>query len=221
MVDPLDMMEEAIYHLAQLPITPDMIDYVGRKASQVIPKILCSHPHLSSSSSDAAIPSIVTFVMSVVEKSSVSMPTLMTSLVYLNRLRLRLPLTTSGKPTSTHRVFLTALILAAKNVNDVSPKNKHWARYSSMSSNTNVRFGFHVAEINVMERQLLHQLDWNMRVSVEDLYYQLEPLLAAIHAHHFLATRQLKADICYRCIIRTRTPPNLAIDPPSNTVRYK
>lgn len=49
-------------------------------------------------------------------------------------------------PCTCHRVFLSTLIVTAKYVNDTSPKNRHWARYSSV---------FSVAEVNLMEKQLL------------------------------------------------------------------
>ena len=79
-----------------------------------------------------------------------------------------------------HRIFLAALILSAKFLNDSSPKNKHWAEYS------NVRgfepFGFSRTEVNLMEKQLLFLLDWDLNISEEDLYTHLEPFLAPIRS---------------------------------------
>lgn len=65
-----------------------------------------------------------------------------------------------------HRVFLAVLICAAKYLNDSSPKNMHWTKYG--------RF-FSSAEVNLMEKQLLYLLDYNLRVTEEDLCAQLEP----------------------------------------------
>lgn len=45
-----------------------------------------------------------------------------------------------------HRVFLASLIVAAKYLNDQSPKNKHWSAHSTV---------FSVGEVNLMEKQLL------------------------------------------------------------------
>jgi len=81
-------------------------------------------------------------------------------------------------PCTTHRIFLASLILAAKNLNDSSPKNKHWARYSAVRGFEN--FGFSITEVNLMEKQLLFLLDWDLRINPDDLYFHLEPFLAPI-----------------------------------------
>lgn len=65
-----------------------------------------------------------------------------------------------------HRVFLAVLICAAKYLNDSSPKNMHWFKYG--------RF-FSAAEVNLMEKQLLYLLDYNLRVTEEDLCAQMGP----------------------------------------------
>ena len=50
-------------------------------------------------------------------------------------------------PCTRHRVFLAALVCAAKYLNDSTPKNKHWAVYARV---------FETAEINLMEKQMVH-----------------------------------------------------------------
>jgi hypothetical protein len=79
---------------------------------------------------------------------------------------------------TAHRIFLASLILAAKNLNDSSPKNKHWARYTTVRGFDS--FGFSLTEVNLMEKQLLGLLDWDLRVTEDDLYFHLEPFLAPI-----------------------------------------
>jgi len=103
----------------------------------------------------------------------------MSTLVYLNRLKSRLQPMAKGLRCTTHRIFLAALILAAKYLNDSSPKNKHWANYSCISTQA-YNFGFSRTEVNLMEKQLLYLLDWDLRINEEDLYRELDHFLAPI-----------------------------------------
>jgi G1/S-specific cyclin PLC1 len=106
----------------------------------------------------------------------------MSSLIYLERLQKRLPPVAKGMRCTGHRIFLASLILAAKDLNDSSPKNKHWARYSVVRGCDG--FGFSLTEVNLMEKQLLFLLDWDLRITPEDLYATLEPFLTPIIEKH-------------------------------------
>ncbi|KAH7383305.1 hypothetical protein BKA66DRAFT_417675 [Pyrenochaeta sp. MPI-SDFR-AT-0127] len=187
--------QAALDHFVQLPVSQDMISYLAQKATQVIrceqssdlnknlpPTPPASPPqHAARHPTEAPMPSVEEFITSLVERSHVQVPTLMTSLIYLSRLRSRLPPVAKGMRCTVHRIFLASLILAAKNLNDSSPKNKHWARYSAVRGYEN--FGFSITEVNLMEKQLLFLLDWDLRINPEDLYYHLEPFLAPIRVH--------------------------------------
>ncbi|KAI9714255.1 MAG: hypothetical protein M1820_000214 [Bogoriella megaspora] len=188
--------EAALDYFVHLPVSRDMISYLATKASQVIrcdpepqlnknlpptPPATPPQQHGSTFARDPSLPSVEAFITALVEKSHVQIPTLMSSLVYLHRLQRKLPSVAKGMRCTVHRIFLASLILAAKNLNDSSPKNKHWARYTSVPGYE--YFGFSITEVNLMEKQLLCLLDWDLRITQEDLFYHFEPFLAPIRQY--------------------------------------
>lgn len=125
---------------------------------------------------DESLPTVDEFITQLVVSSNVQVPTLMATLVYLTRLKSKLQPMARGLRCTTHRIFLASLILAAKYLNDSSPKNKHWARYTHINSDA-YSFGFSRTEVNLMEKQLLFLLEWDLRISEQDLYRELDTFL--------------------------------------------
>lgn len=144
----------------------DYIILISREIEQILPLSI-----------NWKCPPLVEFISNVVSSSCVPISTLLATPVYIKRLRLKL----SPKPrvigSTGHCVFFSCLILAAKYLNDVAPKNNHWSWWSYMIWQ-NTYFGFNQFEVNLMERQLLQMLDWDIRITDLDIYNAFKaPLL--------------------------------------------
>lgn len=173
------------------PVTEAMIEHLVNRTNEVI---ACDSPADNKRSPQPAeadegpIPTLKEFITRLVVCSNVQVPTLMSSLVYLTRLKARLQPQATGRRSTPHRIFLATLILSAKYLNDSSPKNKHWARYTYVPVLTPVEagsgivsdFSYRTEEVNEMERQLLFLLSWDLRIEESDLIREFEPFLAPI-----------------------------------------
>jgi G1/S-specific cyclin PLC1 len=195
---PADLNAAALEQFVYSPVDQEMIRYLADAAFNVIqcdptmmppppaeatrsrlPTPPRSPPVRAVRSDDGGLPSLEEFITQLVVSSNVQVPTLMSTLVYLNRLKSRLQPMAKGLRCTTHRIFLAALILSAKYLNDSSPKNKHWANYSVISTSA-FNFGFSRTEVNLMEKQLLFLLDWELRITEDDLYRELDYFLSPI-----------------------------------------
>lgn len=173
MVSSLDLKALNVFNKS--PVSQDMIHKLVVATLQVIPvkdsKTFTMSPK-NSSGKERPLPSLMTFLTRLVRYTNVYTGTLMATLVYLNKLKARLPKQAQGLPCTRHRILLSCLILSAKYHNDSSPKNIHWAKYTDGL--------FTVRDINLMERQLLHLLNWDLTVSNEDMAEHLSEFLDPI-----------------------------------------
>ncbi|KAJ5842241.1 hypothetical protein N7534_012071 [Penicillium rubens] len=179
----------ALAEFATQRVSPQMVMYLAQQAAQVIEceahvtnivsqhgqRTLPSTPPVEPADQLPPLPSIEVFIASLVDHSQVQVPILMSSLVYLGRLRARLPRAAIGMRCTVHRIFLASLIIAAKSLDDSSPKNKHGL------------------EVNSMEHELLVSLDWETHMTEEDIFTYLGPFLVPIRQRVQPQERQWKA----------------------------
>lgn len=167
--------KEALKLFSRQPVTQEMVEFLASTTSSVIqvkPKANMSSQIGSLVVTPVTCVSLTKFINRLIEYSNVQTPTLMASLVYLNRLRNVLPGNAVGMETTRHRIFLAALILSAKSLNDSSPLNKHWTKYTNgLMTNT---------EVNSAERELIGLLNWNLNVAQDELVTVLQPFLVPI-----------------------------------------
>lgn len=157
---------EALKAFSRLYVSNDMLDVLVATTNSVIQ----IKPSVDANPANR-VP-LRRFISRLIEHSNVQTPTLMTTLVYLNRLRGILPGNAVGMDTTRHRIFLASLILSAKTLNDSSPLNRHWTKYTDgLLTNP---------EINLAERELISLLRWNLNVHQSELVAVLHPFLVKI-----------------------------------------
>ncbi|CEQ41739.1 SPOSA6832_03483 [Sporobolomyces salmonicolor] len=182
---PKYLHDPAILKLMNSPLSDDMIECVANKTIDAVrcrppPDAPPTPPHTPGNGPidklvhSSGLPPLPVFVESVVRKSKCHVPTLLCTLVFLERLKERLPQHARGCHTTRHRVFLAALIVTAKYLNDSSPQNKHWVRDAEH---------FSAAEVNLMERQFLDILNFDLRFDEAELTRAITPLLQPIRVH--------------------------------------
>jgi G1/S-specific cyclin PLC1 len=200
-----ELNKTALEQFVYQRVDRSMIAYLAQAAQDVIScdstlmsstprkSQLSTPPRTPSPGSDGTMPTLEEFITQLVVSSNVQVPTLMSTLVYLTRLRSKLQPMARGLRCTSHRIFLAALILSAKYLNDSSPKNKHWANYSHINTDA-YSFGFGRTEVNLMEKQLLFLLEWDLRITEEDLYREfdafLEPIRQKVADRHARKIRQ-------------------------------
>ncbi|KAG7196195.1 uncharacterized protein KQ657_000207 [Scheffersomyces spartinae] len=174
--------KEALKIFSRKPVSDDMIEFLVATTNSTIQVKSSSAPTYSKvdgSRMDVMVTSVprgyvslTTFIKNLIKHSNVQTPTLMATLVYLNKVRNILPANAVGMETTRHRIFLASLILAAKSLNDSSPLNKHWTAYTDgLLSNQ---------EVNLAERELISLLKWDINIKERELLVALQPFLSVI-----------------------------------------
>ena len=177
-----------LVYLMSTSVSTAMVAYVTRQTESLF--------RIDSAKNQCPL-SLEKFIRHLVISSNVQVPTLLTTLVYLQRLRSKhqplakglyrpppcvYPNIVPGLWCTEHRVFLATLIVTCKYLHDASPKNKHWAKYATI---------FPVAEVNLMEKQLLYLLDYDLRFDEAEVCALFAPFMLS---NQDVTTRALAVD---------------------------
>ncbi|ESW96523.1 hypothetical protein KL918_000478 [Ogataea parapolymorpha] len=174
--------DQALEIFLKSPVTQDMIHHLVTVTLQVLPcessKTITQKVKSPADTEPVLktkpLPSLMTFITKLVRYTNVYTGTLMSTIVFLNRLKAKLPRDAQGLPCTRHRIFLACLIISSKHHNDSSPKNKHWSKYTDGL--------FRKEDVNLMERQLLMLLDWDLKISKDELLRAWKRFLDPIRA---------------------------------------
>lgn len=115
------------------------------------------------------------FVSNVLTRAEVTLPTLLVSLVYINRAKPHLQI--ALEEWACERVFLGAIMVASKFSNDSTLKNVHWALCTGV---------FGKRDVGRIEREFLDVLDFDLSITEDDILSHHDGLSSvAVPSHEF------------------------------------
>ncbi|KAI6150575.1 hypothetical protein BKA82DRAFT_64240, partial [Pisolithus tinctorius] len=152
-----------------------------------------------------------TFVTKVLTRAEVSIPTLLVTLVYINRAKPHLQI--ALEEWACERVFLGALIIAHKYLNDSTLKNVQWAFCTGV---------FGKRDTGRIEREFLQVLDFELSISEDDILSHHDSLsVIALPVNRYRHQRHLARAPSTRPVHRqndhSATCPELAPSSPKSS----
>ncbi|KAI0273510.1 hypothetical protein BC834DRAFT_928745 [Gloeopeniophorella convolvens] len=143
----------------------DTVDYaLGRPSHSGRGRALSRHTEGSA---------FATMVNNVLTRAEVEVPVVLASLVYLNRAKPHLHI--ALEEWANERVFLGAIIVASKYLNDSSLKNVHWAVCTGV---------FGKRDIGRIEREFLDVLDFELSISDDDIMAHHDAVMSLVSPSH-------------------------------------
>ncbi|RKP36763.1 hypothetical protein BJ085DRAFT_2763, partial [Dimargaris cristalligena] len=112
-----------------------------------------------------ALPPLIPFVKYLVSECHITNATLLHAIVYTRRLHARLPQGALAQPGSAHRIFVAALLLANKYVEDTSSLTPQKLSNTLM----HCMWWAFPEEIARIERAFLKLMDFQLYVSDKDM----------------------------------------------------
>ncbi|KAJ7845712.1 hypothetical protein B0H14DRAFT_3138994 [Mycena olivaceomarginata] len=137
--------------LVTISLSDTIKQYLIRRVEETV-NFALELPMTSSSSAFSRL------VARVLRRGDVEMRVILVTLVYVDRAKPHLQI--SRPDWIHHRVFLGALVVASKYVNDCTLKNVHWAECTGI---------FTTHDIGIMERDFLTVLDYQLGVKEDDI----------------------------------------------------
>lgn len=110
------------------------------------------------------------YVRRLVQYTNCSSSVFIVAMVYLDRLQKRVP-SLRLNMMNVHRLLITAVVLAVKNLDDELYANSYYARVGGLTTD----------ELNRLESSMLNLLDWRLNVSPETFSVYEENLLSAVN----------------------------------------
>ncbi|KAG5719844.1 PHO85 cyclin-2 [Termitomyces sp. T112] len=148
----------------------DTVDYAMGRPSSTRGRPLSRRPEHAK---------FTAFANNVIKRAEVSTPTLLATLVYIDRAKPHLHI--ALEEWALERVFLGALIVASKYLNDSTLKNVHWALCTGV---------FGKRDVGRIEREFLDVLDFQLGITEDDLLAHHDGLsVVALPSHSHRASR--------------------------------
>ncbi|KAF9462688.1 hypothetical protein BDZ94DRAFT_1322343 [Collybia nuda] len=165
----------ALLELIDIKVSRPVIDYVVDCVAETVDYAM-GRPTSSRGRSTSRRPEhekFTTFVNNVITRAEITTPTILASLVYINRAKPHLHI--ALEEWALERVFLGALIVASKYLNDSTLKNVHWALCTGV---------FGKRDVGRIEREFLDVLDFELSVTEDDLLSHHDGLSAVTLTSH-------------------------------------